>query len=948
MSNKFSFFQSLVYSCQPSIFAVTETWLSDSHYDGEILPTGYNIFRKDRGSRGGGVLLVIDNCFSATLLPSPSSLEVLTVRINTTEPVLVSVVYVPPSIDSPSFDSLLSYLGSLFSSGERVFVMGDFNCPDIQWSTLSCTSPLSAALCDFVFDLNIYQAVESPTHTMGNVLDLVLTNSADLLTNITTSTNCCTSDHFIVKFAIHLPSHRPAYIRSSSFYDYSRADLDGLCNFLLDCDFHDCYLSSDVEDVWLFIKSAIEVGVSYFVPMVSGNRRYSSLPKWFNPSLRHDLNCLRTTRRKVASHPTPYLVHRLKEDEAKLQFNINEARCKYESGLVQDFAFSKPSRLYSYINSLKNHGDFPLSMFFLADRADSDAQKAELFNRFFFSVYSNPSPSPVPSDLPHPSSSCLVGIEFTSSDIYHALASLNPTKSMGPDGISPLVLKSCACALADPLYHLFNCSLRSSTIPQEWKLHRISPIFKSGDKSLVSNYRPISLLCIVSKLFEQIIYDKIIDFISPKLSLSQFGFLRGKSTNQQLLSLLNIVHNNLDHRSSTDVIYLDIKKAFDSVSHSKLLYKLWSFGITGRLWSWFQAYLSNRSQMVVINGAQSGILPVTSGVPQGSVLGPLLFLIFINDLPQSLVSVVPLIFADDTKCIQSVYSSFDEASLQKDLNSLHAWSENNMLCFNTLKSYHMRFPSSPESVLYYLNNQAITTRDQVRDLGVWFSNDLSWSKHISHITSKAYQSLYLIRRSFNSALLPTHVRKALYVSLVRSHLTYCSVIWRPQYQRDILQLERVQRRATKWILSDYHSDYKSRLLALDLLPVMMVYELADLSFFLKSFHSPTPNFNIMNFVSFCSGVTRSSSLKKLRIPFNPSNRSRHFYFSRLPRLWNSLPPLDPSSSVSSNVTLIKKFFLDKFISSFNPSLPCTFHYHCPCGNCFSFNHCFNNTSLFGC
>ena len=486
--------------------------------------------------------------------------------------ITVAVVYIPPSTDSISFTSLLSYLGYLFSSGELVFVMGDFNCPDIQWSTLSSTSPLSSALCDFVFAHNVYQAVEFPTHTMGNVLDLVLTNSADLLTNVTVSSEV-PSDHFCIKLDVNLPSRKltPSSSSSSSFYDYSKADLEGLCDFLLDWDFHDCYLSSDVEDVWLFIKSAIEVGVSQFVPSFSGNRRHSSLPKWFHPNLRHDLNCLRTLRRKVASHPTPYLVDRLNKDEFELRLSIDEARCNYESGLVQEFAFSKPSRLFSHINSLKKHNNFPLSMFLHSDKADTDAQKAELFNRFFFSVYSDASPFPSLSDLPLPLFSFLESIEFSSSDIYQALSSLNPSKSMGPDGINPRVLKSCACALSDPLFHLFNCSLQSSTLPREWKLHRISPIFKSGDKSLVSNYRPISLLCIISKIFEQIIYDKIIDFISPKLSLSQFGFLRGKSTTQQLLSLLDIIHDNLDIHASTDVIYLDIRKAFDSVPHTKLL-----------------------------------------------------------------------------------------------------------------------------------------------------------------------------------------------------------------------------------------------------------------------------------------------------------------------------------------------------------------------------------------
>ena len=343
--------------------------------------------------------------------------------------------------------------------------------------------------------------------------------------------------------------------------------------------------------------------------------------------------------------------------------------------------------------------------------------------------------------------------------------------------------------------------------------------------------------------------------------------------------------------------------------------------------------------MVVINGVQSGVLPVTSGVPQGSVLGPLLFLIFINDLPSSLVSAKPLLFADDTKCIQSIRSPCDHITLQEDLNSLHIWCTDNLLSFNTLKSFHMHFSSSSQSFQYHLNNQAIATKDNVRDLGVWFSNDLSWSKHIMHITSKAYQTLSVIRRSFNSTLLPIHVRKALYVSLVRSQLTYCSIIWRPQNLKEIILLERVQRRATKWILSDFHSDYKSRLKNLNILPLMMTLELNDLSFFLKSFHSPTPNFNIMDFVTFRTGPSRSSSLRKMHIPFNPSNRSRHFYFSRLPRIWNSLPTLDPSSSVSSNFLLIKSTFMDKFTSTFDPSQPCTFHFYCPCGKCYlSFNH----------
>ena len=518
--------------------------------------------------------------------------------------------------------------------------------------------------------------------------------------------------------------------------------------------------------------------------------------------------------------------------------------------------------------------------------------------------------------------------------MFHELTSLDPSKAAGCDKISPRLLRHCALALYQPFHHLFSLSLHQSYLPAEWRMHRITPIFKSGDISAVANYRPISLLCVTSKVLERLVYKHLSDFASKSLSPVQYGFRQKHSTLQQMLVFLNKVYDSIHRNAQTDIVYLDFKKAFDTVSHSELLYKLWSFGITGNLWRWIKAYLTNRLQCVSINSCVSSPLPVISGVPQGSILGPLLFLIFINDLPTSLSSSDLLLFADDAKCAHHISCLSDCLSLQFDLDHLTLWSEAWNLHFNKEKCVILRISrkQSPTLFNYHISGDPLVTVSTHKDLGILLSSNLSWSSHYDLLLKRAYRILNLIRRTFYNVNC-VQTKKVLYLSLVRSHFQYCSPLWHPHFIRDITSIETLQRRATKYILCDFSSDYKSRLIRLKFLPLMMTFELQDVLFFIKSFKEPSTSFDIRNFIQFSSSRTRSATYLKMKYPFSTLISVKNFYFNRLPRLWNSLPPIDLDQPLLSIKKSLRTYFWNAFTSKFNVDSPCTYHLVCPCSKC---------------
>ena len=285
--------------------------------------------------------------------------------------------------------------------------------------------------------------------------------------------------------------------------------------------------------------------------------------------------------------------------------------------------------------------------------------------------------------------------------------------------------------------------------------------------------------------------------------------------------------------------------------------------------------------------------------------------------------------------MHSILTFNDSTLLQQDINSIMLWCSRSKLNINADKCAVLHFSLSvadSPTYTYKVNNHVLQFLDHYRDLGILVSTSLNWTLHYNHICSKAYQSLQLIRRiiPLNSS---TSLKKLLYLSLVRSHLIYCSQLWRPHYIKDICRLEKIQRRATKFILNDYTSDYKSRLITLELLPLMYYYELQDILFFIKCIIDPPDNFNILNYVHF-STRTHPDTQNRILTNFARTTTTRFYYFNRIAKLWNSLPYIDITLPMGSIKDFLLNHFRNHFEQNFIPENYCTYHYKCPCYKCY--------------
>jgi len=378
------------------------------------------------------------------------------------------------------------------------------------------------------------------------------------------------------------------------------------------------------------------------------------------------------------------------------------------------------------------------------------------------------------------------------------------------DSISPRLLNVLADKLAKPLTMIFNASLQSSLVHESWRCANVTLIHKSRSKSQVSNYRPVSLTSVVCKVLESIIKDKIEEYLY-KFDLivgSQHGFVKSKSCLTNLLEFLEYCSCNLDQGRAVDVIYLDFQKAFDKVPHKRLLLKLDAIGICGKLYKWIESWLLQRQQRVLLNGVTSKWSLVKSGVPQGSVLGPLLFVIFVNDIDRNIVSRL-LKFADDVKLFKSVDRIEDYDVIKDDLNTLCNWSDTWQMKFNAEKCKVMHIGAKNPNHNYQVNGQSLKDVVEERDLGITMHKTFKVSTQCAAAVKTANRILGMLKRGIKYKEKKTML--LLYKGLVRPHLEYCIQAWRPNLVKDIELLEGVQKRFSRMLPGLSLISYEARL-----------------------------------------------------------------------------------------------------------------------------------------
>ena len=887
------------------IIGITESWTSDEDLATFLNINGFLLFRKDRiGKRGGGVLIYVHEditCSELILENKLQGIEALWIRLNNSKGNVLTIgnIYRPPSCMQDHDVSLFSAIYEVCQGSGDIVLMGDFNFPAIDWENNVANDGKGSDFLELTQDCFLGQMVHDHTREDA-LLDLVFCSDVNLVGGLTVGEHLGDSDHRIIRFDIAFHSSKITNYRIIP--NFRNVNFHGIRADLA-IPFGNGLAADNTMQQWDEFRDKLGTVVNKHISFRRKRDVLNFSPPWFTRDTKKALNFKQRAFKLFKgsgkdSDRITYVIARKEFKYAKRQHKLI-----FEEKLAKGIK-KNPKDFFAYARGGKcsdvNLG--PLDDIHGNVVAD-ELGMANILNDFFSDVFNR--------DF------CFDGVQlenqsddfrdctFSRESVVKFLSGIRPHKAPGPDNIYPKILVECAEELADVVLTIFKSSYDSGCVPTDWKLANITPLFKNGSKGDPSNYRPVSLTSVICKIFETFIKQHLMSFFDERklLSDNQFGFRPGKSCTTNLLRFYDKVTESLDKKNDVDVVYIDFQKAFDKVPHEALLIKLRQLGIGGKTLLWIENWLTDRRQRVQIKGIYSNWSKVGSGVPQGSVLGPILFIAFIDDISSGICNPIS-IFADDLKIMGVVNTEEEGRQLQRDLDNLSAWASKWGMFFNIGKCQVLHMGGNNMNFNYFLNGFNIQHCDSVKDLGIMVCKDFKFGYQCSVASKKANKLLGYIKRSISSR--SRDIVLPLYKGLVRPHLEYAVQFWSPYLRKDIDMIERVQHRATKMIRGFWNLSYPDRLNELHMYTLEQRRIRGDLIQLFKFIKSSDTE----GLVFFSDQRTRGHAFKLRRPVFNRDFR-KNYFFVRVMDIWNGLP----ENVVSSPSVDVFKRNLDCFWGS---------------------------------
>lgn len=789
------------------ILAFSETWLSPAVTEDNIALQSYQSpERKDRaGDPHGGVMIYVKEAISYCRRRDlePVGIECIWIELTIKHKhILFGLFYRPPNSDSTYFTSIEDSVHLAVDTGiQDIVVTGDFN-----FNMLS--AQLSAKIKNLCEEFSLTQTINQPTHFTehsSSLLDIILTSNDNHLIFSGVGDPFLSQDlryHCPVFGILNFSKPRgKSYVRMT--WSYDRGDYNLLRQKASSTDWESFY-DNDIDKHALGITDHITDIAKECIPNRITRIRPCE-PSWITSHIKYLIRRRKRAYRKAKRTDLHWHWHKFRELRNKVTKLIRDSKTmcneRIANKLKSETLSSKDwwTTLKSVISPNSKRSVPPLQTNGII--VSDELEKANVLNDFF---RDQTLVDDTNVDLPvidqYVVHSDFSSLQLTPSEVETVLKSLPIGKAAGPDGINNRILRELAVELSLPFCSLFNQSLRTGNFPACWKVSHVCPIHKGGDRSIPSNYRPVSLLCNPEKSFERVVFKHFYNHLHSNniLTSLQSGFIPGDSTVNQLTYLYNTFCQALDSGKEVRVVFCDVSKAFDRVWHEGLLLKLEAAGITGSLLTWFRSYLTDRRQRVVLPGVQSNWNNIRAGVPQGSILGPLLFLLFINDIVEDIGSNIRL-FADDTS-LYMVVDNPDTAAelLNLDINKIMTWAKKWLVTFNPVKTESLlitRKLNRPIHPPLFMENQQITETDSHKHLGVYLSNDCTWHKHIDFVKEKAWKRINIMRKlKFE---IDRKSLEIIFFTFIRPLLEYASVVWDNCTQYEKAELDKIQNEAAR-------------------------------------------------------------------------------------------------------------------------------------------------------